>query len=296
MAEQGNKKQGEIEFPIKFADFLMSTPPYTVKMINDLFSGGNISTPTLKLYCDSDECDGLRFFDFKDKTGYPEDDKWEPCFLEYYCRHCRKNRKVYSLWILKKGAYTSEVVKFGEWPLFGPHIPSRVISLIGPDRDLFLKGRRAETNGLGIGAFTYYRRVVVNQWKRLLDEIIRVREKLNLPTEILKQAKLETRFSKAVETVKDAVPQVLLIEGHNPITLLHDTLSKGIHNLSDDECLELAKSIRVILSDFAERLGQALKERTEIREALTKLFTSGSPNKSDVEAKEEKTNENTDRQ
>ncbi len=33
----------------------------------------------------------------------------------------------------------------------------------------------------------------------------------------------------------DAIPAVLLIDGHNPLTLLHDLLSEGIHELDDDE-------------------------------------------------------------
>lgn len=280
MAEQAHRDE-----PITFAEFLMSTPPYTAKLVNDLCSGDDISSPTVKLYCDSDTCNGLRFFDIHDTTGWPKANEWKPCFLEYYCRHCRKSGKMYSLWVWKKSYDSGEVMKFGEWPSFGPHIPSRVISLIGPDRELFLKGRRAETHGLGIGAFVYYRRVVENQWGRLLDEIIRVAEKLGLTQETLKKARSEKQFAKAVETIKDAVPQVLLIEGHNPMTLLHKTLSKGIHELSDGECLELAKSIRLVLTEFAEKLGQALKEHAGIKEALAKLFGSEQRKKSNMKTK-----------
>jgi len=46
-----------------------------------------------------------------------------------------------------------------------------VITLIGPDREIFLRGRRAENQGLGIGAFAYYRRVVENQKGRIITQI-----------------------------------------------------------------------------------------------------------------------------
>ena len=42
------------------------------------------------------------------------------------------------------------------------------MKLVGPDRDDFLKGRRCENQGLGVGAFIYYRRVVENQKNRIL--------------------------------------------------------------------------------------------------------------------------------
>ena len=50
---------------------------------------------------------------------------------------------------------TVGALKFGEFPAFGPPVPPRVLSLIGPDKDLFLKGRRSEIQGLGVGAFAY---------------------------------------------------------------------------------------------------------------------------------------------
>jgi hypothetical protein len=64
--------------------------------------------------------------------------------------------------------------KYGERPPFGPNTPNRLLSLLGDQKDVFLKGKRCEFQGLGIGAFSYYRRVVENQKSRILDEIIKV--------------------------------------------------------------------------------------------------------------------------
>lgn len=117
--------------------------------------------------------------------------------------------------------------------------------------------------------------MVESQWQRLINAAIGVSERLELPTETLEQAKAENQFSKAVEMVKDAIPQALLIKGHNPMTLLYKALSEGVHELTDDQCLERAEAIRVILIDFAGRVGEALKERKEVEDALTKLFQGG---------------------
>jgi len=168
-----------------------------------------------------------------------------------------------------------EVYKFGELPHFGPPIPARVLRLIQPDRELFLSGRRCENQGLGIGAFTYYRRVVENQWTRLVDEIIRVGKAIGAPEPsiiALEASRDEKQFSKAVKGLKDAIPAALLINGYNPLVLLHGALSKGVHNLSDEECLALATSIRVVLVEFAEKLGQALKDEKELSESITRLL------------------------
>src|SRR5262249_13372478 len=147
---------------------------------------------------------------------------------------------------------------------------SRLISLIGPDRDLFLAGRRCEIQGLGIGAFVYYRRVVEHQKDRILSEVIRASETLSAPAEkieLLQKAKAETRFSQAMDLAKNAIPDAIRIRGHNPLSLLHAALSAGLHDQTDAECLERAHDIRVVLAEPSERLAQAIKDEAEINTA-----------------------------
>jgi uncharacterized small protein (DUF1192 family) len=166
-------------------------------------------------------------------------------------------------------------IKLGEFPSFGPPIPSRVITLIGPDREIFIRGRRAENQGLGIGAFAYYRRVVENQKSRLITEIAKVAKRIGATSEELQRfeaAVNETQFSKAIEYIKSTIPQVLLINGHNPLTLLHSALSEGLHAGTDEDCLELATSIRVVLTELAERISLALKDEAELKQAISKLM------------------------
>ena len=56
----------------------------------------------------------------------------------------------------------------------------------------------------------------------------------------LEAAKNETQFSKAIDAVKHGIPQALLINGHNPLTLPHSALSEGLHEQTDEVCLERA--------------------------------------------------------
>jgi hypothetical protein len=184
--------------------------------------------------------------------------------------------KIFSVCIRvqRGGSGIGQCFKFGEVPAFGPPTPARLIRLFGSDRDLFLKGRRCENQGLGIGAFTYYRRVVENHKNQILGEIIRVSQKIGAPKptiELLEAAKTEVQFSKALVSVKDAIPQTLLINGHNPLTLLHRALI-GVHEQTDERCLELAQDVRVVLTELAERLGQALKDEAELNTAITRLM------------------------
>lgn len=231
--------------------------------------------PELELYCPTKECAGIRFF-APDSGIYVKPEKVTEHFIDYRCCNCKGAIKTYALWVLlNEDERNARIYKFGEVPEFGPPTPARLISLIGPEREYFLKGRRAENQALGIAAFAYYRRVIESQKNRILDEIIRVSEKLSASKEILNdltQAKKETQFSKAIDSIKHGLPQVLLINGHNPLTLLHSALSEGLHAQTDEECLEIATSIRVVMADLAERLSQALKDDAELNNALSRLM------------------------
>jgi hypothetical protein len=104
----------------------------------------------------------------------------------------------------------------GEYPPYGPPIPAKVISMIGPDRELFLQGYRSETQGFGIGAFAYYRRVVENQKSRIIQEVRRVADRLGADKETLSlfdRAMAENQFSKAIDMIRNSIPSVLLLPG-----------------------------------------------------------------------------------
>jgi hypothetical protein len=167
-------------------------------------------------------------------------------------------------------------IKIGERPSFGPPIPARVISLVGGDREMFLKGARCESQDLGIAAFTYYRRVVENQKGRIFSEIIKVCKRLKADQALiveLEAASKETQFSKAVDRIKHGLPDSLLLHGcHNPLSLLHDALSGGVHERTDEECLGIATAVKLILFELAERMAAALKDEAALTSAIDKLL------------------------
>jgi hypothetical protein len=271
---------------ITFAQFLESVPPSQQIKVTDLFvferqgSYFRLETPQLQLHCTSATCNGLRFFRFKEgDRSLRRDDETIMTYLTYICSNCRLMAKMYSLFATSDANDKTQgtCYKFGEQPAYGPPTPPRLIRLFEKERETFLKGRQCENHGLGIGAFVYYRRVVENQKNRILDEVIRVSEKVGAPADIigvLEAAKTEVQFSKALTSVKDAIPQALLINGHNPFTLLHRALSGGLHAKTDEQCLALAHDVRVVLVELAERLGQALKDEAELNTAVTRLMNA----------------------
>ncbi len=266
--------------PASWEDFLQTHPPGSTVTVTgaigrDQYGRLYAEAPELQMFCPEDTCNAYMFFANEEGFGIVSQGEWKYGYMRYVCRNCRQREKTFSLAFKANSETLAKVYKFGELPHFGPPVPPRMLRLIQPDRELFLSGRRCENQGLGIGAFTYYRRVVENQWSRLVAEIIKVAKAINAPAPMitaLEQSGTEQQFSKAVKDVKDAIPPVLLINGQNPLLLLHAALSQGVHDLPDEECLTLATSIRVVLVELAEKLGQALKDEKELTDAVSKLL------------------------
>lgn len=276
--------------PQSFAEFLEASPPNQLVHISDIVilkpngSGTRsyfLTTPEIQIHCSDESCNGVRFHrcTVGNKLSVRED-VFTDCFITYTCSNCQRHKKTFALTAFRQEDETNGTLsKYGESPVFGPPVPARLLKLIGPDRDNFLKGRRCENQGLGVGAFVYYRRVVEHQKDRIFKEIVKVSEKIGAPKEkleILNTALLENQFTKALDMAKDAMPDSLLINGHSPLKLLYRALSDGIHNLTDEDCLSYASSVRVVLGELSERLSQALKDEVEITNAIARLLA---PNK-----------------
>lgn len=264
-------------------EFFESVPPNQHAAVVDMraeqhsYPGSEyMHLPEIILYCDHESCSGDRLFKNTNTVTLHESQNTN-AYVYYKCKNCGVTSKVYSISAeFTLNSPSGVMFKFGEYPQFGPPTPAKVVRILGDEKEYYFKGRRSENQGLGIAAFAYYRRVVENQKDKIFDEIIRTVKKINpgdtaLITE-LEAAKKENQFSKAVESIKHAIPQVLLIDGHNPLTLLHSALSEGLHAKADEECLELATSIRVVLTELVERMSTALKDTAELKSAVSRII------------------------
>lgn len=259
--------------------FLEQYPVGTVQKITEYAqlhdSRFRINTPLLRLYCD--KCDGVRNFEGSSKWGSTTDIQQDECILVYSCRDCHQGIKRYYLIssLEPDNSGKGTACKAGEYPELNIRIPPSLPGLLGVDYPYFIKGLKCEKNGLGAGAYTYYRRVVENQKNRMLEEILKVAQKLSAKpedTKAIQDAITETQFDKAMSMVKGVLPQSLLVGGHNPFKLIHKALSIGIHNQPDETCLALAHDVRMVLMDLSERIKSALGEQKELQSAVSSLM------------------------
>jgi hypothetical protein len=149
-----------------------------------------------------------------------------------------------------------------------------VAEVLEDEIEFFDRAYRSEKDGLGIGAFAYYRRFVESHKNKIIAEIRKVAVAQNLAPgliEGLDRALSKRKFTAAVDEIKDAIPDSVKINGFNPLTLLHNALSSGLHTDDDVECLEIAKDIRTVLTGLAELTSELLRNETALKDAATRL-------------------------
>jgi hypothetical protein len=263
----------------RLSTLLESIPPGQEARVRVEFDGvlkynARLKWPTVTLWCNQPTCERSMQCDATViHVGDVRDVGYTACSVaKYLCRNCKSELKTFALQLTVTHEAAAKVVKLGEWPVFRPHVPDSVRSLMGSDWQIFLQGRQAEGLGLGIGAFAYYRRVVDSRKNQLIDQIIKVAERVGESPELvnaLSAAKAETQFKKAMESVR--VPQSILIDGDNPLTLLYAAISEGLHAKSDGECLDAARAVRVLIVELVRRIDLALDAHDEIKSAISDL-------------------------
>ena len=265
-------------------EFLESTPAYVESrfdsLIRDTTPTGSsyvwgFPSPRIQLYCEVD--DGVRWFD--PGVANIECAQYKTQFVRYVCRDCGRWAKTFALLLIpdvpgKPTAVTA--IKLGEYPPFGSHLAKRLQDMLSKtDLELYRKGLRTEREGHGIGAAAYFRRVVDNQWKALVIKLRDAAKKLGTPAdslEVFDKALAQPQFSAAVDMLKDAIPSKLLIlDGRNPLTLLYKPLSVQIHDLNDEQCLQQAADIRIVLNETFDNISRVLKDDETLKAAVSRL-------------------------
>lgn len=273
-----------IEKPLNFKDFLEITHPSITKIVHDFWKkiarrgGGSLRLCTfsdIRLHCR--RCEGERTFRVPERTQHYD---WEINRIDlhpvYRCGDCSQELKRYALHVHFAENGDCNIYKYGEIPAFGIPVPNRLLRLFGKeDSNLFMKGRQCENLGYGIAAFAYYRRVVENHRNDLFDEIIKVCHTVGASAELIDEldaAKNEISFSKSMGKIRTALPDGLLIDGHNPLNALHRALSVGLHNETDEDCLGDAQAVRLVLGELVDRIALLKQENKNLASAVQRLL------------------------
>jgi hypothetical protein len=193
--------------------------------------------------------------------------------LSYLCTHCDKFERLF---FVKFGKDTSGewLMKIGQYPAWEVHGMPNLEKLLGKHAGYFKKGQICESQGYGIGAFGYYRRIVEEVIDELLNEIsdLLTGDELYKYKEALEKTKKTIVTAEKIELVKDLLPTILRPDGMNPLSALHSVLSQGLHAESDEECLELSQHCREILVFLVNQISASKEAAKSFTSSMRKLL------------------------
>ncbi len=251
------------EYPL-YREFTISFDPKIVDVIH---------LPPLVMFCE--KCSEIKTFRCSDIAymGKPKEtisirpNQIKVC--TFYCTHCLDCNRYFII-----RCSPNNVEKIGQYPSWDINIDRDFLKLLGEYRKNYKKGIICESQGYGIGAYAYYRRIVEEIIDKLLNSIsdlLDEDEKKNYEA-ALEKTKKEIIAAKKIELVKDLLPASLRPGNINPLDILYQALSKGIHNETDEECLELAEQIRKILLNLVINISKQKEYRREITESMRKVL------------------------
>ncbi|AIS32365.1 hypothetical protein BRM9_1551 [Methanobacterium formicicum] len=255
-------------------DFLESYPLYKKFSINSCPAIlRNLPKPSIKLFCNV--C--------RSEQTFSMINEWYSCYnngnlqtegivtlIMYECVGCGEYHQYFVIKISDNKDY---VMKVGQFPPWKINVKKELRPFLGKHLDTYQNGLVCESQGYGIGAYAYYRRIVEEIIDELLEGISDLIEddKKEAYIDVLEQTKKSRVAKDKIEIVKDLLPSILRPNGMNPLSLLHSILSEGIHSLSEDECLERAGDVRNILEFLIKEIirhQDTSKEFTKSMESL----------------------------
>ncbi|MDC1205353.1 hypothetical protein N8083_00700 [Candidatus Pacebacteria bacterium] len=223
--------------------------------------------------------------------------------LKYMCSACDKNIRLFFIHIFfqtetrtdestgKEGKY--EIVyaqKVGQIPAWSIAMDKNLEKELADHATLYKRGLENESQGYGIGAFAYFRRITETVIDDLLDSVSALLEgeEKTKYEEALAKTK-ETRVTQEkIDLVKELLPTSLRPDGMNPLGVLHSALSEGLHAETDEECLEYADEIKQTLVYLVNQIERSRSASKTFTESMRKILDKRSPKKdTGVDKKEE---------
>jgi hypothetical protein len=166
------------------------------------------------------------------------------------------------------------VRKVGQKPAWSINLDRDLEKFLEDDADFLKKALICESQGYGIAAFSYYRRILENSIGKILQGLRSMLELNNAPLEEIKKIDNALKgivMDERIKIAKDAVPSHLRPNQMNPLAIIYDTLSAGIHRLSEEQCLENSQHIRVALSYLIKSLTQQNEEQKSFLNSMKSL-------------------------
>lgn len=191
--------------------------------------------------------------------------------LDYLCQSCKSFHRQFNIYINET---LDAVYKVGQYPEWEIKLDKNLEKTLGKHASTFRKGLVCESQGYGIGAFAYYRRITEQIIDELLDSINDLIDEANKEKYkiALEQTKKTRVTQEKIDLVKDLLPSILRPNNMNPLGILHSELSEGLHAETDENCLEIAAHVREILTFLVNQVIQSKASASKFTDSMKAIL------------------------
>jgi len=200
------------------------------------------------------------------------------------CQSCKKNIEFLlkatsdKSWEERDSGITILLQKIGQFPGYDIE-PEQILQkyLTAEDVSNYKKALTTLSVNYGIGAYAYFRRIIENEIKRIIKDFSELEfDGVENVRQAYRNFESDHQMAKLIDVVNKYLPNSFKDLGDNPIRLLYEQLSGGIHQFSEEECIEKAKFIDVLLKYVIKKVNEEKYQIKEVREAMLKLRGNGS--------------------
>jgi hypothetical protein len=269
----------------EIAAFLADGPVYKAyKYDDDLWMKDHqgsvvLSFPqVLRLYCDEGPCKKIQnwertsgsYFGLYQATVVTRFTQ-----VDFRCRNCARAGVTYFLYfdLDEKGG---KITKVGQWPpLSREPDPVVVAGWSKADKLLYRDALTFRNGNKGIAALPYLRRIIENHIHGVLDLIEdanRQNPTADFDPAAFTEVKTSHRFSEKLDFARDHLPAGLTPGGSpNPIGTLYELISDGLHERTEEECIEIFDRCKTAFEYVVKKLTEAKREDEIYIQAVRKL-------------------------
>lgn len=255
--------------------FHLEMPPYhnfdlSIGMVEEKIYEILSNQKTIDAYCIWCDKEGVfRAHDYlSDNISIPRWTTRHNGLIEIEYRCTRNESHAYHTYYFKAGNFFTKVGQFPSVADFQIPQAEKYRKILEEEEYKELtRGIGLAAHGVGIGSFVYLRRVFEN-----LIEEARTRA-MTENKEFLNEEYLKARMDEKIKMVKDYLPE-FLVENRT----LYAILSTGIHDLTEDECLQYFETVKIGIEQILdekiiqkEKVDKAVKAREAIQKAHGKI-------------------------
>lgn len=184
------------------------------------------------------------------------------------CQSCNKNQVHFLLHVFTtvndENVRTITIQKVGVSPQVKTLPRTEVTKFFDRESNTwYFKGINAISENYGIGALAYFRRIIEKELIHIIEEIKELPDSHSSEIQmLLDEHNRQPSLSTIYENIFPHLPNSLKSLGDNPIRILYNQTSEGLHSMSETEAMAKANGIQQLLEFVILKINE---ERSNIK-------------------------------